>query len=367
MPSIDETLAPRVLNGVDFRSLSSPLTPEEFFVLSRVDGSMSVGQLCSVSGLGRSKTMECIERLWRSGLIELPGVEPPAATAAPEPSPPEADEPAPDKDQDLARAIVARFPMALADFAFDQELLAQSVELDEDFKREVVFVYEQLDAVNYYELLGVPDDCARRELRNAYFAMSKRYHPDRFFRKLLGDYEMRIEKIFQRITRAYQTLSNRNKRRDYDASLAQEPPQPPIPASTPLAQRSEPLEEVASERKRAMAFQLLVRRGDAHLEHNDVSAALREFRKALTLKRDPLLALRVARTLLARDHHLDDALAFARAAYKIEAGSVDALRILSEIYIKKQSPADAIYHLERALELQPDAADLLAQLQELRA
>ncbi|RVU48235.1 hypothetical protein EA187_02015 [Lujinxingia sediminis] len=375
MSSIDETLAPRALSGVDFKSLKSPLTPEEFFVLSRVDGSMTVAQLCSVSGLGRPLTLECIESLWKNGLIELPGQIPPApasstaASPAPAGAASETAEPHEPGEDDLSEAILTRFPVAIEDFHFDRELLEQSVELDDDFKREVVFVHAQLDEVDYYQLLGVDVDCGRRELRGAYFSMSKRYHPDRFFRKVLGDYGMRIEKIFQRITRAYQTLSNRNKRAEYNAFLEQH--RQPVPltelATTPLSQRSEPIEEVASERKREMAFQLLVRRGDAHLERDDVGAALREFRKALTLKRDHALALRVAQSLKDRGNHLDDAVAFARAAHKIEARSVDALRILGELYIMKQSPSDAIYHLERALELRPDDADILAHLQQLRA
>lgn len=369
MSSIDETLAPRALSGVDFKSLKSPLTPEEFFVLSRVDGSMTVAQLCSVSGLGRARTLECIENLWKNGLIELPGQTSPAPLADTSSAASSASEADQDPGEELSEAILTRFPVAISDFDFDRELLEQSVELDDDFKREVVFVYAQLDEVDYYGLLGVSADCGRRELRSAYFSMSKRYHPDRFFRKVLGDYGMRIEKIFQRITRAYQTLSNRTRRAEYDRLLEQgrQPVGTPPQASTPLSQRSEPIEEVSSDRKREMAFQLLVRRGDAHLERDDVAAALREFRKALTLKRDHALALRVAKNLKESGEHLDDAVAFARAAHKIEASSVDALRILGELYIMKQSPSDAIYHLERALELRPDDADILAHLHQLRA
>lgn len=370
MSSIDETLAPRAMSGVDFNSLKSPLTPEEFFLLSRVDGSITVAQLCSVSGLGRSKTLECIDSLWRNGLIEVPGQTPPQTESTPS-TDTDAKSDASDEDttEDLASSILARFPVAINDFEFDRELLQQSVELEDDFKREVAFVFAQLDALNYYELLGVSVDAGRRDLRSAYFSMSKRYHPDRFFRRVLGDYGMRIEKIFQRITSAYQTLSNRSKRAEYDSLMQQgrEPSGTPAQASTPLSQRSEPMEEVASERKREMAYQLLVRRGDAHMERGEVGSALREFRKALTLKRDHALALRVARTLAVSGEHLDDAVAFARAAHKIEANSVDALRILGELYIMKQSPSDAIYHLERALELKPGDADILAHLQELRA
>ena len=270
-----------------------------------------------------------------------------------------------DDTEDLGAKIRNRFPTAFEDFDFDQELLAQSVELEEDFKRELYFVYEQLDEVNYYELLGAGPDAGRRDFRSNYFRMSKRYHPDRFYQKILGDYATMIEQIFQRVTKAYQTLSNRNKRKKYDAAL-QAGYSTSAQSSTPAGRRSEPREEIKGNRKRDMAFKVLVQRGDKALTEGRVAVALKEFRKALSLKRDLALALRVAQALLDKKDHLDDATSFARAAQKIDPDNVEALKLLGQLYEQKDEPDDALYHYQKALDAAPDDTEIKAHIARLR-
>lgn len=372
MTNIDENLAPEPIPGVDFRSLNAQPTPEEFFLLSRLDGSLTVAQLCATSGLGRQKTMDCIKALREHGLIRFAGESTPATDAAPEPTASPGKEKATQKsapDSDSEVEILKRFPVHFEDFQFDQDLLDQGVEMEDDFKKEVLFVYAQIDDVDYYQLLGTTKDAGRRQLRSAYFTMSKRYHPDRFFRKLLGDYEIMVEKIFQRITKAYQTLSNRKKRAEYDATLhrGRTSHATPIQASTPASRRSEPTEVIASERKREMAFQLLVKRGNEAMDDGNFVAAIREFRKALTLQRDADVALNVARQLMEDQDHLDDAIGFARAAQKIDPSSVDAWILMGHIYERKDQHDDALYHYRKALESSPDNQDvqnLVARLQD---
>ncbi len=54
---------------VDYRSLKESPSPEEFFLLSRLKGEVSVGQLCAASGLEKSKAKNMIARLIDFGLI----------------------------------------------------------------------------------------------------------------------------------------------------------------------------------------------------------------------------------------------------------------------------------------------------------
>src|SRR5690554_6391462 len=116
--------------------------------------------------------------------------------------------------------------------------------------------------MSHYAFFGVSPQAPRKDIRSAYYSLSKRFHPDLFFRRVLGDYGPMIEKIFQRFTKAYQVISNREKRAVYDAVLARarEHHDTPISPSTPASQRSEPIEEIVSDRKREMAFNMLVKR-----------------------------------------------------------------------------------------------------------
>lgn len=71
----------------------------------------------------------------------------------------------------------------------------------------------------HYELLGVAADADRKVIRDAYFALSKRFHPDVYFKREIGNYREKVEGIFRAITRAYDALSNPRQRAAYDKLL----------------------------------------------------------------------------------------------------------------------------------------------------
>ena len=69
---------------------------------------------------------------------------------------------------------------------------------------------------DHYEMLDVDDDVDRAEIQKAYHALSRLWHPDRYFRQDLGPYGERLEAVFIAINDAYRTLSNESSRRTYD-------------------------------------------------------------------------------------------------------------------------------------------------------
>ena len=347
MIDLDESIAPLPVADVDYRSLSSQPSAQEYFVLSRITGNETIGHLCATSGLGKDTTLQCLKSLLDHGLIRLPGAA--DSALALRPTPPEEDS-----------GAFPRFSTPFEEFAFDPELLAQMVELEDDFKREVLYVSAFIDSVDLYKVLGVPRDADRRALRTAYFSLSKRYHPDRFFRKVLGDYGPLIERIFRNVTSAYQTLSHRQKRKDYDASLQRQAAASAPAASTPSTTSAE------QERKRDLAFQIMTQRAEDAVMTGDVTGAIRDYRKALGLKRDLGVALMAARLIMAHSEFLDDAIAFARAAQKIDPSSPAPIRILGQLFEQKGLVDDALLHYEKALQYSPDDHELQARVQRLR-
>ncbi len=86
-------------------------------------------------------------------------------------------------------------------------------------------MHRTLDQGSHYTLLGVPEDADPQQVRKAYYDLSRHWHPDRFFRREVGEYAPKIEAIFSAITLAYQTLSNARKREQYDQErMEQESP-----------------------------------------------------------------------------------------------------------------------------------------------
>ena len=68
---------------------------------------------------------------------------------------------------------------------------------------------------SYYEILGVPENVEEKELKKAYKKLASKYHPDKNVGKSPKEIEEN-EKIFKDINEAYETLSNPQKRKEYD-------------------------------------------------------------------------------------------------------------------------------------------------------
>ena len=70
---------------------------------------------------------------------------------------------------------------------------------------------------NHYEVLGVGRSATDDELKKAYRALAKKYHPD------LHPGDESAEKRFKEVNEAYTILSDAEKRKEYDQELSGQP------------------------------------------------------------------------------------------------------------------------------------------------
>jgi tetratricopeptide (TPR) repeat protein len=84
---------------------------------------------------------------------------------------------------------------------------------------EIQALHASLADRNHYELLGVARDANAAAIRRAYFAAAKRFHPDAVARAGLAELRGAADAVFARIAEANATLSDPQRRRDYDAVL----------------------------------------------------------------------------------------------------------------------------------------------------
>lgn len=96
----------------------------------------------------------------------------------------------------------------------------ESGDLGEAERRVVDAIFAQRMTATHYDLLGLRRDADRRAVRDAYFALSKRFHPDVYFNRDIGGYRQRFEELFRMFTRAYDVLGNPKQRAGYDLHLA---------------------------------------------------------------------------------------------------------------------------------------------------
>ena len=59
---------------------------------------------------------------------------------------------------------------------------------------------------DFYDLLGVPIEAGIQEIKRAYYARVKEFHPDRFFRKRLGSFVKKLYAIIEQLTEAHDVL-----------------------------------------------------------------------------------------------------------------------------------------------------------------
>ncbi len=77
--------------------------------------------------------------------------------------------------------------------------------------------YALLRSGDYFALLGISRDADLATVRNAYFALAKLLHPDALARQGLKGLEREAVEVFKALTEAYNTLTDRKRRTEYEA------------------------------------------------------------------------------------------------------------------------------------------------------
>jgi curved DNA-binding protein CbpA len=201
------------------------------------------------------------ERASDTGHASIPGVVNPDVAPVPQP-PPTPASPLPRPPQSPSAAAPAR-PAAAAG-RVPAAVARGPVDIGAR-RTEIQIRAAAIDDETYFEVLGIGRAASTDEARNAYFALAKRWHPDRTPPELT---EMKplIATVFAKIGEAYATLGDGDKRAAYLKSL-----EGPGPA------------QAAAEEKqveRAVNAALEFQKAEALLKKNDLAGAERHVRVA---------------------------------------------------------------------------------------
>jgi curved DNA-binding protein CbpA len=199
-------------DGVDLRAL--PITPEDAFVLSRVDGSATETDIALATGLDRNVVRASLEKLASLGAVrETAGVHVARPVQATSTSGtfhigPIVETRGAPSGQHASAAL------------YDPSELDEPVDLDLARKRRILDAFYSLEQLSHYELLAVDSSAEKKAIKAAYFELVNHFHPDRYFGKNLGSFKPKLEKLFTRVTEAHDVLTKSDARDEYDRYLA---------------------------------------------------------------------------------------------------------------------------------------------------
>ncbi len=322
----------------------SSLLPAESFILSRLDQPMRLDELVALSGLPEPDARRTIYGLTLSGLLIREYWQNAFRTESAKP----------------AKEQPAQVVADAATGAPKQTINWSSASVEDEALQE--FLLSLSKATNHYEVIQVEDEATTGEIKDAYYAMARRYHPDRFHEKSGTKLHSEISSAFARVTQAYEILMNPNTRAAYDHTL-QRTRQIAAARTAEAAQTNQEATEFGG-------AEVSFREGCGALEQGRISAAVTHLANASRL--EPLEARYRAyygRALAASESTRRLAENEIQAAIKLEPSNAAFRTMLAELYFELKFHRRAQTELDRALAIDPKNAtahSLLRKLQKSR-
>lgn len=155
----------------------------------------------------------------------------------------------------------------------------------EDF---VERAYDALDQTDYYRVLGMSSASTERDIRDAYYKLAARLHPDIHGEEVDPRFRQRLTTVFSRVVEAYRVLSDPVRRQEYDRTLARGDMRMAAGPTRPKSRTEEGPTDA-----HARKFWLLARQA---LDAGDPRAAIMNLRIAMSTEPDsPVLRAALAR------------------------------------------------------------------------
>jgi curved DNA-binding protein CbpA len=246
-------------------------------------------------------------------------------------------------------------------------------------RKQILEAYEGLKTKNHFEVLGIPRASSEAQVKEAYFQLAKRFHPDTHHDPAMDDLGEKLEAVFIRLGQAYEVLRNPRSRASYESDLASREPRmktqqaPTVvpgpsspgraPAEAPAA--APPVADRPQEGRRALEA---VAEAERHIEQEKYWDAIQLLEFAVQhLEGKPLGRARTAlgRAYMKNPNWAKQAEGALKAAVEADARNAAAHALLGELYARQGLRSRAVSAYRRALELQPDrqeAAEGLAAL-----
>jgi curved DNA-binding protein CbpA len=252
----------RLSSGSEARAIEIDLKPEEAFILSRIDSSISIAEIMQLSPLGLDKTERTLYGFLSAGIIEFVTQNqansrtftPPASGAYRSTEP----LPAPPPEEDT-----------------ENQLSTQEIN---EVKSDVFLMLEAAKVKTYYEFLNIPPAASADEIKKSYYTLAKKYHPDRYHHSTKGEIKEALETIFSTLSQAYETLKVPATRTSYDAKIFK------LDSPTLTPEKQTPSGSSAAGFGQQKLAELNYRQGRGYYEQEDYWNSVQAFRQSVRLE-----------------------------------------------------------------------------------
>jgi len=194
------------------------LSPPESFVFSRFEtAALTIEEIQTLSGLPEAETRQILYALWLGGLLVRENPNPAFS------------------ERKVSAILSARLALvkqetptgAIQPPEMKSETTAKEASAKENAPvEEQITVEEYLarveKATNFYEIFALAPDAAAAEIKQIYFGLAKRFHPDMFHKETNAELLQRIQAAFGELAHAYETLKNDGSRDVYDFKMRKE-------------------------------------------------------------------------------------------------------------------------------------------------
>ncbi|HKO98202.1 MAG TPA: DUF4388 domain-containing protein [Pyrinomonadaceae bacterium] len=319
-------------------SVMNRLLPDESFILSRLDEPMTLEHLVAVSGLREREAHRMIYGLALSGCVTR------------------------EYWHNAFRTDTTKIP--------EEQREAKSLSASKFDKTDEEIDLEQFlsrvnHATDHYEILDLPLKAETVEIKDTYYKLARKYHPDRFHLKSGTQLHTNLSSAFARVTQAYETLMDASSRATYDAALQRT--RAFESSSTARIEPTATYESEVDDSEIGENPEHNFREGVSALQQGRVNAAINHLGVASRLMpQEARYRAQYGKALAASERTRRLAEVELQEAVRLDAKNPTYRILLAELYIALQFHRRAQTELQKALALDPNSASANSLLKKLQ-
>ncbi len=336
-----------------YRYQEMELDPEEEAFFRRINGKRTVSELVDGGGLEHENAYQLLYALKCAQMVEIrpekarrsemvPSVTPPKLPPRRPPSPPPLKARKKVSDRKVLLPEVAGLAAHTAPPGADTERALKKKLLDD---------LSRMRGQSYFEILGISRTASPSEVRKAYFALAREYHPDKIAGAMGDEVRELAGQVYDLITRAHEVLSDPYEREAYVEQLG-------------AGARKK---EVSDEVSKILAAEGKFQRGETMLRKGRLDQAAQAFREAIDLYHDEgefhaFLGWTLYQTSPRDPKVIDSALDHIMRAIQLSPRLDKAYLFLGYVYKGTGRADKAERQFEKAIQCNPDCTEALYEL-----